>query len=223
MFYRRSKPNKNKKEKMNRMKNTLMSIIACAFITGFTSNNVIAGSDKEHCHSHKCDDKCDKDKNKHSGDHKCDKYHCNKNCTVMVTNVVDVINYVTNKFYTTNTIHLTDTVTNYITVTNATHCPVNDLAISDYNVSKSHVYRLYVATDTRKWTHWGTIRAGSNFTARLIIPLASVRPLYWQLVDFTPGYPRVAIEAKEPMAEDAVSYIALVRGRLYRIPDNARP
>lgn len=214
-----------------------MSIIACVFIAGFTNTNVIAGSEKEHCHSHKCDDKCDKDKNKHSGDHKCDKYHCNDRCTVLVTNVVNIIRdrfvtnvvdvfnniNITNRFFTTNTIHLTDTITNYITVTNGTHCPVNDLAISDYNFSKSHTYRLYVATDTRKWTYWGTIRAGSNFTARLIIPLASVRPLYWQVVDFTPGYPRVAVEAKEPMAENAVSYIALTRGRLYRIPDNARP
>lgn len=237
MFYRRSKLNKNKKEKMNRMKNTLMSIVACVFIAGFT-NNVVAGSDdKEHCHSHKCDDKCNKDKNKHNNDHKCDKYHCNDRCKVFVTNVVevvrvrvvtnivDVVNNInlTNRFFTTNMVYITETITNYITATNMMHCPVNDLAISDYNLNKSHTYRLYVATDTKKWTHWGTIRAGSNFTARLIIPLASIRPLYWQVVDFTPGYPRVAIEANEPTAENAVSYIALIRGRLYRIPDNARP
>lgn len=205
---------------MNKIKNVLMSIIACVFITGLT-NNVIADS-KEHCHSHKCDDRCDKDK-KHHSNHKCDKYHCNNRCTVNVTNVVDVINNITNKYFTTNTIHITQTETNYVTITNSAHCPVNDLVITDYDLSKSHTYRLYVATDTRDWTYWGTIRAGSNFTARLIIPLASVRPLYWQVVDYTPGYPRVAVEGKEPTCENAVSYIALIRGRLYRIPDSARP
>jgi hypothetical protein len=207
------------------MKKLLLSIIIGLSLVG---NNTVRADDddddrKEHCHSHKCNDKCDK--NKHDNDHKCNKYHCGDRCTVRVTNVVDVINTInlTNRYYLTNTIHLTDTITNYVTVTNSTHCPVNDLAISDYEVQKSHVYRLYVATNTRKWTHWATIRAGSNFTARLIIPLASVRPLYWQVVDFTPGYPRVAIEAKEPTSDNAVSYIALTRGRLYRIPDSARP
>jgi hypothetical protein len=85
-------------------------------------------------------------------------------------------------------------VTNYITV--PVVCATLDVA--DVQLTQGHSYRLFVADGERPWKNWGVLRAQSNTAARVWFPVASTRPLLWQLVDVTPGHPQTAIVKQAP-------------------------
>lgn len=156
-------------------------------------------------HSHECDGRCQPG---HHYGHDCDA-RCYE--VVTITNTVTVTRTITNS--------VTLTVTNVVNVT----CPAPDLAVSEYGLLANHAYRLKVSSDNSRWTAWGVIRSASNHNARIVIPLAMAKPLYWQLIDATPGFPVAAMPLHPSQSLDAETYLALIRGRLYRVPAAARP
>jgi hypothetical protein len=91
-------------------------------------------------------------------------------------------------------------------------CPSLDLA--DVRVEAGHSYRLMVADGIKPWRQWAILRPTSNTAARIWFPLASTRPMQWQLVDTTPGFPEAAVEKKHADCDAKPSWVLLGIGNL---------
>jgi hypothetical protein len=91
-------------------------------------------------------------------------------------------------------------------------CPTIDVA--DVRMNAHHSYRLMVADGAKPWRQWAIIRPTSNTQARIWFPLASTRPIQWQLVDTTPGWPVLAVEKKPADCDAKPSWVVLGVGNV---------
>ncbi len=91
-------------------------------------------------------------------------------------------------------------------------CPTIDVA--DVRMNAHHSYRLMVADGIKPWRQWAIIRPTSNTQARIWFPLASTRPIQWQLVDTTPGWPVLAVEKKPADCDAKPSWVVLGVGNV---------
>lgn len=91
-------------------------------------------------------------------------------------------------------------------------CPTLD--VSDVRMTAHHSYRLLVADGDRPWRQWAILRPTSNTQARIWFPLASTRPIQWQLVDTTPGWSVLAVEKKPIDCERKPSWVVLGIGNV---------
>jgi hypothetical protein len=172
-----------------------MAIITLAlpgFASGNNGNNGNHGNGNNGNHyGHRCDHRC----SPHA--------HC-------VTNVVTVVR--TNVINRYQSVYLT----NYVVVTNVVETSMDDVSVN-YTLLKGHVYRFYVNTG-HGWEIWGRIPSASNQVVRVSVPGHKVRafPFTWQLVDFTPGFYRVAVPAELPVESPSLAYVA-INHRLLRV------
>lgn len=100
--------------------------------------------------------------------------------------------------------------TNYVQV--PVVCATLDVA--DYQLVGGHSYRLMVADGAKPWRPWGMLRPTTNTNARLWVPPASVRPLQWQLIDVTPGFPQQAVIKQAPDCISKPQWVVLGIGNV---------
>lgn len=91
-------------------------------------------------------------------------------------------------------------------------CP--SLDVSDVRMNAHHSYRLLVADGDKPWRQWAILRPTSNTQARIWFPIASTRPIQWQLVDTTPGWPVLAVEKKPADCDRKPSWVVLGIGNV---------
>jgi hypothetical protein len=101
-------------------------------------------------------------------------------------------------------------------VTNYVRVPVlcGQLEVSDVRFEPGHTYRLYVQTGTRPWRYYGVLRPGTNAQGRVWFPAASTREVAWQLVDYTPGFPRTAVLRQAPDCISKPEWVVLGLGNI---------
>lgn len=85
---------------------------------------------------------------------------------------------------------------------------------ADFVFAANHTYRVYASVSGGRWQHYGTIRATESGPARVWFPAASTRPILWQVVDATPGYPPCGITKYEPNCLTKTQYVILGRGNV---------
>jgi hypothetical protein len=88
------------------------------------------------------------------------------------------------------------------------------LESGDVHLQGGHTYKLLVADGAKPWRTWGILRPTTNTNARIWLPVASVRPIQWQLVDYTPGFERTALVKQAPDCTQKAQWVVLGMGNV---------
>jgi hypothetical protein len=100
--------------------------------------------------------------------------------------------------------------TNYVTV--SVLCA--PLEVADLALQGGHRYRVLVADGAQPWRTWAYLQSPTNVTYRLWVPAASTRPMAWQVLDATPGFPTNALPKLAPDCTSKTQWVLLGRGNL---------
>lgn len=188
----------------------ILSVLLALSVSAFAHDN---GND-----NHNSND------NAHHNDKECKEHKdCHKHCS---TNFVTITKTVTNQVYVTNLVTQVVLVTNVVdvTVTNYVTSSLVDLPTAEYPVEANHTYNLMITSDeSGRWVRWGKVKATDTEVIRLLLPIDLAKNVYWQLVDSTPGFPKAAIQPVEPTTEFRTTILALVKGKVYKLPTITLP